>query len=72
MIKIKKPTPKATASKKLESRKKSEKNESRNQKKIAEKAPLKLKISKNKDAELSSKKSPENLKLVVSNGKIVR
>ncbi|XP_028408036.1 lysine-specific demethylase 7B-like isoform X2 [Dendronephthya gigantea] len=75
VIKIKKPTPKTTASKKPESRKKSEKNESRNQKKsvekTAEKAPLKLKISKNKETELSRKKSPENLKLVVSNGKIV-
>ena len=73
MIKIKNPTPPVTASKKPESRKKNEKTESRNQKKRilpSEKAPLKLKISKNKEVE--SEKSSDNLKLVLSNGKIVR
>ena len=73
VIKIKNPTPSTTTAKKSESRKKSEKNDSRNQKRRilpSEKAPLKLKISKNKEVE--NEKSLENLKLVVSNGKIVR
>ena len=73
VIKIKNPTPSTTAAKKPESRKKSEKNDSKNQRKRvlpSEKAPLKLKISKNKDVE--SEKPSENLKLVLSNGKIVR
>ena len=72
VIKIKNPTPSVTASKKPESRKKSEKTESRNEKKrilSSEKAPLKLKISKNREDE--SEKPSENLKLVLSNGKIV-
>lgn len=55
------------------SRRKSEKGDARDQRKRilpSEKAPLKLKISKNKDVE--TEKSPENFRLVVSNGKIVR
>ena len=74
MIKIKNPTP-AAASKKPASRKKSEKNDAKPEKKRvlpSEKAPLRLKISKNKEAELSAETPSENLKLVVSNGKIVR
>ncbi|CAB4012912.1 Hypothetical predicted protein, partial [Paramuricea clavata] len=72
VIKIKNPTPSPAVAKKPEPRKKSEKSESKNQRKRilpSEKAPLKLKISKNKEVE--SEKSSEHLKLVLSNGKIV-
>ena len=79
VIKIKNPmltpTANATLKKGAESRKASDKNNSKNTKKTvvpSNTAPLKLKISKNKDAEVSSERPPSNLKLFLSNGRIVR
>lgn len=67
-----------TVKKSVESRKNSDKNNQKNTKKKnhnsipSSAGPLKLKISKNKEPEISSRPPSSDLKLVVSNGRIVR